>query len=369
MSQKIRVLHTEWSGGFGGQEIRILNEMEEMRKLGIHLALATKENNRILPKAREMGFDTYILPFKRKTDLHTIWNLHKILKRDSFDIINTHSGVDTWCGGFASLGSGAKFIRTRHLSNKIHPSRFNFINSLADFIITTGESVREAMIQDNRIKPARIQSIPTGIDTEIFNPSKYNKHEMREKYKIPQNAFIVGNLGILRGFKRQDIFIEVAKTICQKHENLFFVIAGNGDMQASLENLTNKTNQEIGREVVRLVGFVKQPAEFLSTLDSFMLTSDKNEGVPQALIQALSMEIPSIAADIGSIADLHCISQGKSNFILTPNPSKEEFTKALESLICERDFIKPNREFIVENFSLKIMGEKILSIYQKLLNP
>lgn len=368
MSGQVRVLHTEWSGGFGGQEIRILSEMEQMRKLGVYLALATKENNKILPKAREMGFDTYTLPFKRKTDYSTIWNLHEILKRDSFDIINTHSGVDTWCGGLASIGSKAKFIRTRHLSNKIHPSRFNFINSLADFIITTGESVREAMIKENRIKQNKIQSIPTGIDTETFNKTKYDKPKMREKYGIPQNAFVVGNLGILRGFKRQDIFIEVAKTICQNHKNLFFVIAGNGDMQASLENLTNKTNQEMGREVVRLVGFVKQPAEFLSTLDSFVLTSDKNEGVPQALIQALSMEIPSIAADIGSIVDLHCIVAGKPNFILTPNPSKEEFTKALESLICDRDSIKPNRKFIVENFSLKIMGEKILQVYQKLLN-
>ena len=49
----MRILHTEWSGGFGGQEIRILNEMQEMRRRGCHLALATKEDARILPKAKE----------------------------------------------------------------------------------------------------------------------------------------------------------------------------------------------------------------------------------------------------------------------------------------------------------------------------
>lgn len=50
----MRILHTEWSGGFGGQEIRILNEMQEMRRRGCHLALATKEDARILPKAKNM---------------------------------------------------------------------------------------------------------------------------------------------------------------------------------------------------------------------------------------------------------------------------------------------------------------------------
>ncbi len=33
--KKIRVLHTEWSDGWGGQEIRIINEMVAMRELGV----------------------------------------------------------------------------------------------------------------------------------------------------------------------------------------------------------------------------------------------------------------------------------------------------------------------------------------------
>lgn len=362
----MRILHTEWSGGFGGQEIRILNEMQEMRRRGCHLALATKEDARILPKAKEYGFTTFTLPFRRKTDIESIYKLHKIAR--NFDIINTHSGIDTWLGGLASIGSGAKFIRTRHLSNKIHPSRLNFINSLADFIITTGESIREAMIRENRIKPERILSIPTGIDTETFYKEKYNKEAMKTKYNLPQNKLIIGNLGVLRAMKRQDVFIEVARGICQKYPDVFFVIAGSGDGQVCLENLAKEVNQAANQEIVRLLGHIENPAEFLATLDIFMLTSDRNEGVPQSLMQALAMEIPSIAGNIGSIADLHFYSQGKPNFILTQNLNLEEFIEALELLIRKERRILPSRDFICKNFSLVAMGEKTMQVYQNLLS-
>lgn len=362
----IRVLHTEWSGGFGGQEIRILNEMEEMRKRGCYLALATKEDTNILSKARERGFDTFILPFKSKSDLESIYKLHKILK--NFDIVNTHSSADTWVGGLASIGSGAKFIRTRHLSSKIHPSRLNFINSLADFIFTTGQSIRQAMIEQNRINPDKILSIPTGIDTMTFCKERYDKEQMKTKYNLPKDALIISNLGVLRAMKRQDIFIKIAQEIFQKYPKAFFVIAGSGDGQTRLENLAKEVNLYAKQEIVRLLGHIDNPAEFLSTLDIFMLTSDKDEGVPQSLMQALAMEIPSIAGNIGSIADLHCTENGKENFILAPIPSKEEFIKALESLMNKTTTLMPNRQFIVENFSLSAMGDRILSIYHNLLH-
>ena len=50
--KKIKVLHTEWSSGWGGQEIRIISEMEMMRNLGCELALACREDSMILPKAQ-----------------------------------------------------------------------------------------------------------------------------------------------------------------------------------------------------------------------------------------------------------------------------------------------------------------------------
>ncbi|MDE5603475.1 MAG: glycosyltransferase family 4 protein [Helicobacter sp.] len=357
----IKVLHTEWSNGYGGQEIRILSEMQVMRNLGVECALACRENAEILKKAQNLQFKTFILPFKRKTDILSIWGLKQLLKH--YDILNTHSGIDTWCGGLASIGSGKKFIRTRHLSTPIHPSRLNFINNLADFIITTGESVREAMIRDNRIKPEKIASIPTGIDIEVFQKNLYDKERLKECYKIPKNKIIIGNLGVMRHAKRQDIFIQVAREIHKKYPNTYFIIGGSGDSFPYLERLIQGGEREENAEgYIKLLGHIEKPAEFLSMLDIFLLTSEK-EGVPQSLMQALLMEIPSIASDVGSIKDLY----HNNNFILTPKPTLEEFLKALKRLLEHPSCIEINPYFIIGKFSSEAMGRKILAIYKGVL--
>ena len=130
----IRVLHTEWSDGWGGQEIRIINEMIALREKKIEVFLACRDHSTIKQKALQNNIKVFILPFRGNIDLITLFHLKKIIKQYSINIVNTHSGKDTWVGGLAAKLAGIKFIRTRHLSNRINPSRLNFINELADYI-------------------------------------------------------------------------------------------------------------------------------------------------------------------------------------------------------------------------------------------
>ena len=53
MKKSIKVLHTEWSDGWGGQEIRIINEMLLLQELGIEIYLACREHSVINKKAQE----------------------------------------------------------------------------------------------------------------------------------------------------------------------------------------------------------------------------------------------------------------------------------------------------------------------------
>ena len=112
MNKTIRVLHTEWSNGWGGQEIRIINEMLAVREQGVEVFLACREHAVIHQKAEAQGIPVFCLPFKGNTDLITLFTLRKIICQHHIDIVNTHSGKDTWVGGFAAKLAGAKFIRT-----------------------------------------------------------------------------------------------------------------------------------------------------------------------------------------------------------------------------------------------------------------
>ena len=52
---KLRVLHTEWSVGWGGQEIRIISEMESLRDQGFDMSIAADPEASIFQEANSVS--------------------------------------------------------------------------------------------------------------------------------------------------------------------------------------------------------------------------------------------------------------------------------------------------------------------------
>jgi glycosyltransferase involved in cell wall biosynthesis len=362
MSKTIRVLHTEWSDGWGGQEIRIINEIKAIRSRGVDVFLACKDSSSIKENAIKNNIKVFTLPFKGNGDIKTLFLLKKIIQKYSIDIVNTHSGKDTWVGGLAAKFAGVKFIRTRHLSNSINTSRFNFINELADFIFTTGEKVRDNMIQFNRIKEDRILSIPTGIDCSIFDPEKYKREEIRKQFMFSDDEIVIGVLAVLRKFKRHDLLLSAAKVLIEKYpnKNLVFAIAGEGPQKESIKNIINNLNL---KSHVKMIGHTKNAPEFLCAIDILVLSSDSKEGVPQSVIQGLLMNQKVVATDSGSTADLFF----DNNFQLVKKDNVRSIIDGI-SYYLDNSINISSRDYMISYFSLPVMVNKIMDIYNKILN-
>ncbi|MDA7441020.1 glycosyltransferase [Candidatus Pseudothioglobus singularis] len=362
MNKRIRVLHTEWSNGWGGQEIRIINEMNAVREKGVEVFLACREDAVIKNKALDNNIQVFTLSFRGNIDFKTVFDLVRIIKKYSIDIVNTHSGKDTWVSGLAAKLAGIKFIRTRHLSHRISSSRSNFINELADYVFTTGESVREDMIKYNRIKSHKIESIPTGIDSTIFNPDNYDIALCRQQFNLRDDEIAIGILAVLRKFKRHDLFLKMAKAIIDKYSNkkFVFIIAGDGPQKNSIQKIINDLN--LTSHIIFL-GHVDKVSELLSALDILVLSSDSKEGVPQSVMQGLFMNKSVVATNSGSTKDL----LNNNNFQLVGTDSSIELVNGV-SYYIDNNKIKSNRTLIDEKFSLNFMSKKIVGIYNHLLS-
>lgn len=361
MKKRIRVLHTEWSNGWGGQEIRIMNEMIAVREEGVEVFLACRHDSEIRRSALENNIKVFTLPFKGNVDFKTIFSLKKIIDKYSIDILNTHSGKDTWVGGLAAKLAGIKFIRTRHLSNKISAARTNFINELADQIITTGESIRENLIKFNRIKPELIQSIPTGIDVDEYNPMLYDRSLCRRQFDLKEDEVAIGIIAVLRQFKRHDLFLEMARLLVDSYpdKKLVFMLAGDGPQKDNISSLIDQLELSSN---VRMLGHIVQVPELLTALDLFILSSDSKEGVPQSVMQALLMNKAVVATDSGSTRDLFY----DDNFLLIEPGSLSALVDAA-SFYLNGNNLHYDRGFIVNNFSKAEMSKKIFNLYQLLL--
>jgi len=144
-------------------------------------------------------------------------------------------------------------------------------------------------------------------------------------------------------------------------KDFMFFIAGEGPMKQKIEKWILDTNLV---EKFVMLGHIDNVAELLSALDIFTLTSDSKEGVPQSVIQALLMNKPLVATNIGSTKDLFC-----ENFNLA-EADENSLTEAVSDLVRnnqKRDkFVRFGRNSVLKSFSQESMVKNILRVYKGL---
>lgn len=373
MKNSIKILHTEWSGGWGGQEIRILSEMQGMQDRGFWVGLAAAAHTPIYKRAQELGFPVFALGFRGNLDLKTFFGLIKIIKQNKINIINTHSSKDTWVGGLAAKFSKIKFIRTRHLSYAI--KKTSFINRLADHIVTTSENTRIGMIKNQNIDPEKITAVSTRPSELEFNPENFNKAVLRKKFNIPEDAIVIGIVGFLRRMKRMDLFLELAvilKDFVKSNKikkNIKFIIVGDGPCRAELEKIILEKN--LSDDVV-ITGHVNNPAEYMAMFDIGVLTSDQGESSPQALTQYLMMSLPVVVTDICDLSELsQRPERERQSYKLSPINNLEHMVSQLILLINNLNYFSQEaqklRPWIIEHYGFSKMIDQMEEIVQKVV--
>jgi len=304
VGEKLRILHTEASLGWGGQEIRILTEAAGMRSRGHDVRLACPRNARIYAEAERFEVPATALPIGRKGPAGVV-ALRRLLARHRVDVVNTHSSTDSWLAalGLRLLWFGKErppaLVRTRHISAPVPnqaATRWLYTRATAE-IVTTGEAIRQHLIRDIGAAPARVTSIPTGVDPIYFDPG--DKQGARRMLRLPQAVPLVGIIATLRSWKGHRYLVEAMTLLAHREAQL--VIVGEGPQRAALEAQIAELKLE---DRVRLVGNQYDVAPWLRALDVFALPSYSNEGVPQALLQAMLVGVPCVTTDAGSIGEV-----------------------------------------------------------------
>ncbi|QWT46762.1 glycosyltransferase family 4 protein [Azospira inquinata] len=311
----MNILHTEWSDGWGGQEHRIVTEMVGMAGRGHRVTLATRPQAIIGKKARAAGIPVLELPFRHKLDLRSIRALVRFIRQEGVQVVNTHSGVDSWVGGLAARWARVGLVRTRHLNLPLHPSWHNFIHYLPQRIVACGEVMRRDLIARDGFPPEKVVSIPTGVDFGKFVPSR-PRQEMRQTLQVPERAFLVLMVGVVRRIKRHEVALEAFAKFHRSHPNSLFLIVGDGPRLDDIKALARASGLA---SQVRFLGYRADIPDLMGAADCLLLTS-ASEGVPQAVTQALGCGLPVVATAVGGVPEL--VRDGETGLLVAPENSE-----------------------------------------------
>jgi glycosyltransferase involved in cell wall biosynthesis len=364
----LNVIHTESAMGLGGEEFRVLAEVADLTARGHRGVLVVPPDSQLQVLARKQGLIVETVSMAKLGYPRAIRALVRLINRYQVDIVHTHGSRDSWIAAIAGRLSRRKpvVIRTRHKSVPVADTMLNRIlyARLTDRIITTGERVRQNLIRHNRLEGVRITSIPTGVNLRLFHPQP-DDGTVREELGIGRHAFLVGMVSFLRDYKGYNYYIEAARLVLEKSPSARFLLIGDGPEKEVLRErieqlgLTGKVIMTSHRDDIPRI---------LSALDLFVLTSIAGEGVPQVITQALAMEKPVVASDVGAIDEV--VIDGQTGLLVPPGDPAAVCAKILV-LMKDRELGKrlaaTGRRLVEERYDTQQMFDRLYALYAEAL--
>ncbi len=361
----MKILHTEASCGWGGQEIRILEESRGLIGRGHEVTVACPGHARMTTEALRFGVPVAALPIEFKT-VAGFNALRSFLTSYAPDVVNTHSSADSWLTGLAcaTLKNPPAIVRTRHISAPVSGNAFNrWLYRQARGVVTTGESLRRHLLDTLGLDPSRVASVPTGIDTERFAPA--DKMAAKLALGLDPAQRHLGIVATLRSWKGHLYLLDAFAQM--NRADLHLLIVGEGPMRGPIDEKIAALG--IGRRVT-LAGQRTDPEHWLQAMDVFCLPSYANEGVPQAILQAMLCALPIVTTPVGAI--LEAVSDGETALIVPPRDAAT-LAIAIGRLLDDADFARrlgmSARRVAEADFSREAMLDRMEAIFRQAARP
>ena len=363
------ILHIIDTTGPGGAETVFIDLATRLPKSNYRGVVIIRGKGWVYDELCRRGVKPILLDAKGSFNLRYLFGLRRIVLSEGVNIIQSHLlGTNVYCS-IVGLLTGKPVITTFHGAVDISDKerflalKFGLLNKGASKIIAVSDSLRNELISKTPLKKQKMHVIHNGIDTTAFERQKSN--ELRQQFGWSQGDIIVGSLGNVRPAKGYDALLRAAAKLAQGKSRFRFVIAGQGNSNGLYKELLElKENLELQNQV-EFLGFVDDPAWFLSNLDLYLLPSI-SEGFSISTIQAMASGIPVIVTRSGGPEEI--VTHRENGWIVDRgNPAA--IVDGLEFLstnpeVCA-DLSKNAKEKVVNVFSMNAMLEKYEKTYSE----
>lgn len=340
----------------------------------------TGSEGSLLTEATDRGIHLTILPelvreISPKNDAVAFMKLVKLLKRDPYAIVHTHSSKAGILGRLAARRAQIPVIvHTVHgwsFHDHMHPIlRWMYVileklvYRYTDAMIFVSQKDIERGKSTKILTKQNYYLIRSAIPLDLFDPTLYSQALSRDSLGIPAKVPVLGNVGRFSAQKDPLSWVRVAAQVHAIIPDCYFLLVGDGPLKEQVIQAIK--DLDIGDRVI-LTGLRRDIPELLSAMDVFLLTS-LWEGLPRVVPQALAMGLPVVSNQVDGISD--AVIDGQTGFLARPGDTQALATHCIQ-LLQEpslRQALGTNGKSFVQNeFSLDRMIEQIEEIYNNLL--
>ncbi len=411
---KIKVLHIIKSLGRGGAEMLLPEtiSVHDSDAFEFHVIYFLPWKNQMV-ESIQMANGT-VTCFAATNNIRILLQFRKVaayVKEHRIDVIHCHLPWAGFLGRLIYKFTGVPVLYTEHNKQERYHILTKLLNRFTFNWQTAGIAVSEEVASSikNNIHPSvPVLTILNGINTEKFvvrrpkrlsaestmlkaeemqneeqgrrneeslmlnaegkeegkNDPWENGREIRRSLGIMDDEVVIGTMAVFRFQKRLDLWLEVFSEIRKQHSNVKGIIVGDGP----LKELIHEKHKQLQLEgVVFLPGLQTNQMDWLSAMDIYMMSS-VFEGLPIALLEAMSCGIPVICTNAGGTGEV--IRDNIDGFLVPVDEPMLLVNKA-EQLITNIELRNQlgiaARKRTIDEFSMQRMVKDLEGLYRKVV--
>ncbi len=312
-----------------------------------------------------------VVCFEARNNIELLFQVAKVVryaKSNNVQLIHAHL---PWAGIISRIVgrfTNIPVIYTEHNKQERY-HRLTRIMNLATMnwlthIIAVSQDVASSIEKHKpKVRPP-LQVILNGVNTTHFAREGFSGEEIRTSLKIPVHVPVIGTVAVFRFQKRLDVWIEIASNILKRLPAAHFIVVGDGPLKTMLI----QKRADLGlQERIHFVGLKQEVRPYLAAFDLYMISS-VFEGLPIALLEAMSFECPIISTDAGGIKEVvrHEI-EGMLCDVDAPEKLTDLAVDLLNSPVKLKSLAIQARRRIVDSFGMEKMVNELEILYSSLL--
>ena len=284
-----------------------------------------------------------------KNVLKTALALRKYIRENSFDTAIAFSEPSQTRLAAAACGLSIRCIFSQRLDPHTVEKKtlMQFVYRRADYYVFQTDGARQYY-------PESIKKRSTVIPNPVI-PSKNGIFVGKRNKKIVS----VGRLDVFQ--KRQDLLIKAFKSIASEFPEYTLEFLGDGPDRGELEVLSSDISDRIF-----FPGVSDSVQEDIREAAMFVLSSDF-EGIPNALMEAMSLGVPCVSTDCSPGGAAELIRDGE-NGLLVPTGDAGKLAEAMKRYIIDPEFAEQmgrNALMISETFSQEKIFDQWISVIRQ----
>lgn len=365
----------------GGVERTTIEIAQALTRAGWR-SLVASAGGRLEAELADAGGELVRMPLETKTPWG-LWRnavaLRDLMIRERASIVHARSRAPAWSALYAARALRIPFVTTYH---GVYNARsglkrlYNSVMARGDVVIANSEYTRAHVLKEHRLEPARVISIPRGVDLARFDRHAIDRARLdaaRQALGVAAGArellFLLP--ARLTAWKGQRVAIAAAAALAMQNRHGWRLLLA-GDAQgrtAYLEELQRLIGERQLDAHVRIVGHLSDMPAAFAVCDVALFPSIEPEAFGRGAVEAQAMELPVIASAQGGFVET--VREGETG-VLTPPGDVAALSIAMQRMIemgadARARMGAQGKEHVAAKYSTLALQEATLAVYRRLV--